>query len=117
MRSHSITVALSDLDKIEKEAAIRLRRARRILEKRSSRALFIRDNIGHCDFAGYLLVTVVDRKSEAAVFIQDADDWGLELVVQDVSSAEQIFDNLFKTRPEFDKAFEDELRLYGFVNI
>lgn len=117
MRSHSVTVALSDADRIEKEATARLRRARELLDDKLSRALFIRDRIGHCDFAGYLLATVVERENNAAICIRDGEKWGLELTVRDVPAAEKIFDELFITRPDFDTAFEQKLRLNGFVDL
>lgn len=117
MRFNSTLAALADIDRMEKENTIRFRHARRLLEAGRSRALFIPDHIGHCDFAGHLLVSVIDRKGEAAVYVQDADDWGMELVVQDIASAESIFDDLFRQRPPYDKDLEDKLKLYGFTRI
>lgn len=107
---------LEQLGHLETDTIHRLQYAKRLVKGRS-RATLIEDGMFNCNFAGYVLVTVVDRKIEAAVYIQDADDWGLELVVSSVKKAERVFDELFHDAPALTPAFTEKLRQYGFVHI
>lgn len=91
------------------------------LIKNRSKVRIIKNQLPYhtCDFAGFFLVSVVDRKTQAAVYIQDADDWGIELVVDDVKTADEIYDQLFS---DPDLTFTQELMQYlkenwGFQSI
>lgn len=108
--------ALLSIEYLEKQSSLRLAYAKNLVARRS-RAVFLRDMEHHCDFAGYILATVIDRKTEAAVYIQDADDWGLELVVANVAKAEKVFDDLFHNCPAFDSVLVKRLLHYGFVGV
>lgn len=109
--------AIAAIEKLENENRSRLNYARRLAANRSRAILIPAGQYQSCTFAGYLLVSVVDRISEAAVYIQDCDDWGVELVVETVAKAEKIFDDLFSECPTYDKEFAEKLRQYGFVHI
>lgn len=110
------------LDKFQSDCDLTLKYLRGLTHNRP-RFRLIRNKLPYhtCDFLGCFLVTVVPRKGSAAVYIQDADDWGWELICADTQTALREFDLRFgdHIRKEilFDPAFETQLRHQGWQRI
>lgn len=111
--------ALGFIDYLEKRAITVLEYARLKVAGRT-RVIFIPAPSWMCSFNGYLLASVVDRKTEFAILLQDADDWGEELVVDSLEKAERLFDEVFNPPDdngdgyEYDEKLRERLRNYGF---
>jgi hypothetical protein len=106
-------LALAALDELEETTKASLAMAR-VEVKGKSRAVLLRDHMGRCNYAGYVLARVVDRRTEVVIYIGDADDWSIELSVGSVPKADRLFDDLFHDCPTYDDELDEKLRNMGF---
>ena len=99
---------------VENEAIGRLQWAKKLIKNKDKYTL-IADHYGFYNFAGYLLVTMFTRPDgETVIYIQDADDWSMELGFANHKAASYVFDTLFKNQPNFNIAFKNKLIGMGF---
>jgi len=66
----------AEIENIRKDFDVKMLYLERLIDRKSRSKLLTDGGMSVCSFFGNVLVTVVDRKTEAAVYIQDADDWG-----------------------------------------
>lgn len=105
-----------EVARLKEETLSRLSYLNTLVTRRNKMKL-LRDQFNTCHFAGYVLATVVNRKTEAAIYIQDCDDWGVELVVKDVETADRLFDEILGKEEVYDHELDKKLRYMGFVHI
>lgn len=93
--------------------------AERLISNRDQYVFIRHDGCYTCDFAGHLLVTMFTRtykeRVEPVIYIQDGDDFNMEMTFKTEEAALRVYNELFMNEPIFDSEFVATLRRYGFV--